>query len=139
MNTNEKMEGGCLCGAVRYSISCTPFAAEYCHCRMCQKSVGAVVVNWMDFRAEQLTWTSGKPSEYASSETVRRGFCAACGSSLSFRDTRHPEYMTLTIASLDDPDLVKPTYHIYADSQVKWLNIDDDCARYPQSRGKLPG
>jgi len=53
------------------------------------------------------------------------------GSTLSFRDTRHPEYMTLTIASLDDPDLVKPTHHIYTDSQVKWLAIDDDCTRFP--------
>jgi hypothetical protein len=72
MNIEEKMEGGCLCGAVRYSISGTPFAAEYCHCRMCQKSAGAVVVNWMDFHKEQVTWTIGKPSEHESSETVRR-------------------------------------------------------------------
>jgi hypothetical protein len=126
------MEGGCLCGAVRYSISGAPFAAEYCHCRMCQKSAGAVVVNWMDFHNEQLTWTNGRPSEYESSETIRRGFCVKCGSSLSFRDSRHPEYITLTIASLDDPDLVKPTYHIYVESQVKWLCIDDDGEKFPQ-------
>jgi hypothetical protein len=99
---------------------------------MCQKSAGAVFVNWMDFRAEQVTWTSAKPSEFESSETVRRGFCAECGSTLSFRDTRYPEYMTLTIATLDDPNLVKPTRHIYTDSQVKWLTIDDDCIRFPK-------
>ncbi len=136
MNIETSMEGGCLCGSVRYSVSGSPFAAEYCHCRMCQKSAGAVVVNWMDFRIEQLTWTTGKPTEYESSDSVRRGFCVECGSTLSFRDTRHPEYRSLTIASLDDPDLVKPTCHIYVDSQVKWLCIDDNCRRFPGERVK---
>ena len=129
MNVEAKMEGGCLCGAIRYSVSGPPFAAEYCHCRMCQKSAGAVVVNWMDYRAEQVTWTAGSPAEYESSDSVRRGFCANCGSTLSFRDTGYPEYMTLSIASLDDPNLVEPSSHIYTESQVKWLNIDDDCKR----------
>ena len=130
MDANK--EGGCLCGAVRYSVSGPPFAAEYCHCRMCQKSAGAMVVCWMDFLVEQLTWVLGGPTEFKSSESVRRGFCAECGSTLSFRDTRHPEYFTLAIASLDDPNRVKPTYHIYTESQVKWLNIEDDCKRFRQ-------
>lgn len=129
MNIEAKMEGGCLCGAIRYSVSGPPFAAEYCHCRMCQKSAGAVVVNWMDYREEQVTWTAGRPAEYESSDSVRRGFCASCGSTLSFRDTGYPEYMTLSIASLDDPNLVEPSSHIYTESQVGWLNINDNCKR----------
>jgi len=128
--STKNLEGGCLCGSIRYRVSATPFAAEYCHCSMCQKSSGAPVVSWMDFQTEQLSWTKGKPLEYKSSENVRRGFCAACGSSLSFRDLGHPEYITLAIASLDDPDLVKPTYHIYTASQLKWLKIDDACKRF---------
>jgi hypothetical protein len=139
MNIGTKMEGGCLCGAVRYSVSGAPFAAEYCHCRMCQKSAGAVVVNWMDYRVEQMTWTNGKPVEYESSKSVRRGFCVNCGSTLSFRDTGHPEYMALSIATLDDPNLVEPSSHIYTESQVKWLNIDDDCKRSPKGPVKSSG
>lgn len=100
---------------------------------MCQKNAGAVVVSWMDFRTEQLTWTSGQATEYESSANARRGFCAQCGSLLSFCDSRHPDYFTLTIASLDDPNLVQPTYHIYTDSQVSWLTIEDDCKRFVQS------
>ena len=136
---SEIMDGGCLCGQVRYSVSGAPFAAEYCHCRMCQKSSGSVTVSWMDFRVEQLTWTLKPPAEYRSSEYVRRGFCPDCGSTMSFRDTRHPNYITLAIASLDDPNLVKPTYHIYTESQVEWLNIDDNCNRFRQGPVKSEG
>lgn len=136
MAITTKMEGGCLCGAIRYYISGSPFCTEYCHCRMCQKSAGSVTVSWMDLRVEQLTWVSSNPSEYKSSENIRRGFCAKCGSSLSFRSTQEPEYISLTIPSLDDPNLVKPTQHIYTDSQVKWLTIDDDCKRFPEGADK---
>jgi len=137
INMNIKnMEGGCLCGAVRYCVSSSPFAAEYCHCSICQKNSGAPVVSWMDFHTNELTWTKGKPTKYKSSEYVTRGFCKECGSSFSFYDTRHPEYITLTIASLDNPNLVKPIYHIYTDSQLKWLTIDDDLKRFPKGPEK---
>jgi len=136
MGSDVQIDGGCLCGAVRYEVSAPPFAAEYCHCRMCQKSAGAPVVCWMDFCVEQVTWNAARPLEYESSENVRRGFCLECGSTLSFRDTRHPQYLSLTIISLDNPDLVKPAYHIFTDSRVNWLTIDDDCKRFPKSRPK---
>ncbi len=122
--------GGCLCGAIRYRLSALPFAAEYCHCRMCQRSAGAAFGNWMDLKQDQVTWTSGTPLEYASSANVRRGFCANCGSTLSFRDERHPEYLTLATTSLDEPNAVPPKRHIYTESQLAWLQIDDDCERY---------
>lgn len=129
------LTGGCLCGAIRYQIEAMPFDADHCHCRVCQKSTGAVVGSWMDFKLEQITWLKGTPHEYASSEFVRRGFCQVCGSSLSYRDTRHGDYYTLAIASLDDPNQVSVNYHIHTDSQLSWLKIEDDCPRYGQNRG----
>lgn len=128
------MIGGCHCGAIRYEVSAPPFAADFCHCRDCQKITGAPLGAWMDFRAGQVRWLKGSPTEYASSENIRRGFCSECGSTLTYRSTEHPEYLTLSIASLDDPDSVKPTYHIHTDSQVKWLSIQDDCKKYPKSQ-----
>ena len=129
-----EIEGGCLCGALRYRVDAMPFDADHCHCRMCQKSAGAVVASWMDFLIEQITWLSGKPTEYASSDTTRRGFCSACGSSISFRDTGYPKYYTLAIASLDDPNLVSVNYHIHTASQLEWLCIKDDLPKYRGSR-----
>src|SRR6185369_8425113 len=42
-----KIEGGCLCGKVRYSADAEPAFVGLCHCRNCQKGTGtafAVVV-----------------------------------------------------------------------------------------------
>ena len=130
------MDGGCLCGAIRYCISGTPLSAEYCHCRMCQKVAGAAFANWLDLRVEQLQWLAENPVEYQSSEHIRRGFCGTCGSTLSFRSTEHPKYIGTTIASLDNPNLVEPSLHIYVESQVAWLSLNDSCDRYTRERKK---
>lgn len=131
--SDEVLQGGCFCGHVRYVTSALPFNVEYCHCRMCQRTAGAVVVNWMDFRREQVTWTGSEQAWYASSEHVLRGFCPVCGCSMSFKDDRHTGYITLTLASLDDPDAIEPTKHIYTESQCRWLNIVDDCERFERA------
>ena len=136
MNDQQTMQGGCLCGAVRYRVTGTPFAAEYCHCRMCQRFSGAAAANWMDFNSEQVEWVSGRPKEYESSEFVRRGFCERCGAALTFRDTRYPQYATLTIASLDEPNRVPPTRHLFTESQLDWFRPDDDRPRHPHGPGE---
>ena len=130
----RRMKGGCHCGAIRYEVSAAPFDADYCHCRDCQKITGAPVGAWMDFQKEQVLWLDTEPAEYKSSEHIRRGFCPQCGSTLSYRSARYPDYFTLSIASLDEPDRVKPNYHIHTDSQLNWLSIVDDCARYRKER-----
>src|ERR1700720_1833670 len=36
-----EINGGCLCGAVRYTADGDPTNATVCHCRDCQKAAGA--------------------------------------------------------------------------------------------------
>ncbi len=135
MQDHIELTGGCLCGDIRYTTIAMPFAADYCHCKMCQRSTGSIAGIWMDFLAEQVVWQSRQQlQEFASSEFARRGFCSRCGSTLSYRDERHSNYLSLAVASLDDADKVQPTYHIFTDSQLAWLRIDDDCRRHPQTQ-----
>ncbi len=126
--------GGCLCGKLRYQVSDLPFAADYCHCVHCQKISGAPVMAWMDFKNDQVTWLEGQLTEYASSAEVRRGFCGGCGSTLSFRHLAHPGYITLAIVSLDEPDRIAPTYHIYTDHQRRWCHIQDHLPRFEREQ-----
>lgn len=130
----EMLAGACHCGRLRYQTSGRPFAADYCHCKQCTRGAGAFAVCWMDFKAEQVQWEAAEPKEFTSSEKIRRGFCEHCGSSLSYRHLDHPGYYSLSIATLDDPEAVQPSYHIHTDSQVSWLRIDDDCKRYPRGQ-----
>ena len=103
------LEGGCLCGAVRYRIGAEPDHAGYCHCRMCQRAAGAPVVAWLTVARAAFAWTRGEPAVYRSSAKAERLFCGACGTQLVFREIAEPEQLDVTLASLDDPAAVRPS------------------------------
>nr|WP_254203137.1 hypothetical protein [Aeromonas sp. FDAARGOS 1416] len=48
--------------------------------------------------------------------------------------TQYPDYLTLAITALDNPDAVAPTYHIHTESQLPWLPIQDEHPRYPKGK-----
>lgn len=129
------MQGGCHCQKIRYQLAENPFDGDYCYCRDCQKATGMPVTAWMDVKLAQLNWLTETPTEYASSAFILRGFCNQCGCSISYRSSKHPDYISLSIASLDDPNLVAPNYHIYTASKPSWLTLNDDKPKYPKARG----
>jgi hypothetical protein len=126
------LEGGCLCGAVRYRISAAPHHASFCHCRMCQRSGGAPVVAWLTGPSDAFAWINGEPAVYRSSLKAERLFCGACGTQLVFREPAEPDHLDVTLASLDDPEAVRPMYHIWTSSRIGWFEIADDLPRYPE-------
>ena len=126
------LQGGCLCGAVRYRISAHPRSADYCHCRMCRRAAGAPVVARLTVANAAFAWTNGTPAVYRSSAEAERLFCPDCGTQLALRD--EPDYLDVTLASLDDPAAVRPSYHIWTASRIGWFDTVDDLPRYPGNR-----
>lgn len=127
-------EGGCFCGAVRYRVEGPPSDAGWCHCRMCQRTVGAPVVPWGTWPADRFAWLRGEPRTFASSPKGERTFCATCGTSLTFVDPSEPGSVDVTLASLDDPAAFPPEHHIWTMSRVPWLELADDLPRHEGSR-----
>ena len=126
------LEGGCLCGKVRYRIDGAPRDPGYCHCRMCQRASGAPVVAWLTAARKDFAWTAGEPKVYASSPGAERLFCPICGSQLVFRAQAEPETLDVTLATLDDPPAIAPDHHSWTASRIAWFEIKDDLPRYPE-------
>ena len=80
-------QGGCQCGAVRHRTVGDPLMAAFCHCSMCRHANAAPVVAWAMFQESQVAFVKGALTTYRSSSEGRRGFCAACGSQLTFSAT----------------------------------------------------
>ena len=127
------LQGGCLCGAVRYRVEGPPLLSEYCHCGKCRRAGGAPVVVWADLPREKFVLLRGEPAQYASSPGVKRGFCAQCGSSLTFQNGENPPFLSVTVGTLDDPGKVAPMEHIFSADRLPWLEIGDDLPRHPGS------
>ena len=114
------LTGGCQCGAVRYALYAAPTSADICHCRMCQKAMGNLFVAAASVPLADFAWTRGAPATWQSSAIAERGFCAQCGTPLSFRYLAG-ERISVTIGSLDQPALVRPTTQIGIESRVPWF------------------
>lgn len=131
MGQSERaITGGCQCGAVRYAIRVPALEkVHYCHCRMCQRATGNLFAALAGAPKDRVEWTGElAPSFYASSSIARRGFCARCGTPLSFAyDSAARIYVT--IGSLDEPAAVRPEIHYGVESQLPWLHIDDALPR----------
>jgi hypothetical protein len=111
--------GGCQCGAVRYQLLATPEHASICHCRMCQKASGQPFMALARVRENDLRWTRGRPSVFASSNIVERGFCSTCGTPLTYRRVQSGN-VSVTIGSLDDPEATRPTQQFGIESELSW-------------------
>ena len=123
-------EGGCQCGAVRYVLSGEPLMAAVCPCTMCRRAHAAPVVAWAMYDASQVRFRQGEPRQHASSPEAKRGFCAACGTQLSFTATFLPGLVDISIGSLDDPESVKPSLHYWHSKHLSWAEFADALPRH---------
>jgi hypothetical protein len=118
--TPAGLTGGCQCGAIRYRLDGAPIYASICHCRMCQKAGAAPFMAFAAIPFEKFGVTKGDIATFASSDIAERGFCAACGTPLTYR-ALNGGTISVTILSLDDPDAVAPDSQLGVESQVRWL------------------
>jgi hypothetical protein len=112
--------GGCQCGAVRYQLTAAPTGSAICHCRMCQKAGGAPFMAFTGVKLANLVFTRGEPARYASSDLAERGFCAACGTPLTYH-MKGRNRVSVTIASLDDPAAFPPLDQLGVEARIPWV------------------
>jgi hypothetical protein len=129
--SSEQHDGGCLCGAVRYSLHSNPTYAGHCHCRSCQRAIGAGFVTWVGVKPENFHLVRGEVKYCETSPGVQRGFCGRCGSSLTYGGDDWTD-IGITAASLDDPGIANPESNVYLDHKQLWVKIDDSLRKYDQ-------
>lgn len=114
---STRLTGGCQCGAVRFA--CERLGrASICHCRMCQKAFGNLFAPLVT--AHDLVWTRGAPTWFQSSARVRRGFCAACGTPLTYQYAGSP--VDVAICALDTPDAALPVIQVGTEGKRPWCD-----------------
>jgi hypothetical protein len=124
-------DGGCLCGAIRYRVFGKPASSLLCHCRSCRLASGAPAVAWVTFAAGDVELLQGTPATHRSSPPVVRGFCARCGTPMSYRHRDHPDQVDLTAATLDHPELFPPEREVWLEHHIGWTAVN---AALPQHR-----
>ncbi|BDG84387.1 MULTISPECIES: GFA family protein [Citrobacter] len=130
------VEGGCLCGAVRYRMKTPPRSVVVCHCTHCQKASGSafsvnLLVEKSDYEQQGVTacftdtGDSGLPSH--------RHFCRECGSPVVTEATNMPGMLLIKAGTLDNPGEFSPQAEIYTRYAVKWHAPIAGCVRFVQA------
>ena len=129
-----KLNGGCSCGKVRYQVESNLTSRCFCHCHSCRRASGAPYVAWGTSKAEDFGIVQGELAYYASSPNVRRGFCKACGTSLTYARQDEPSSLDIALATLDVPNALRPEFHIWLADKLEWVVIDDGLPCYTEWR-----
>ena len=128
------LEGGCLCGGVRFRITGKLGPAAICHCRMCQRASGSAFASNAPVRTRYFELASGAElvREYESSPGKLRAFCGRCGSPLYSRRDDEPEIRRIRLGTLDGDPGRRPLAHFWVGSRAPWHAIDDDLPQYAE-------
>jgi len=116
---DETHSGGCQCGAVRFRIKGRLGDASICHCRMCQKAFGGFYAPLVSVRDAKLSWTRGQPTKFRSSNFVERGFCANCGTPLTYEA---PDGIAVAIGAFDRPQEIAPKMQWGIEGKLPYVN-----------------
>ncbi|WP_127104079.1 GFA family protein [Pararhodobacter zhoushanensis] len=117
------IEGGCYCGALRYSIEGEMPRGGLCFCRACQHASGGGPNAFGLVAPERFVWTRGQPAVFThpdKADAVTRAFCLACGTQVS---TQRPgqRAVIVKIGTLDRAqDWSGPGFAIYTAQKAPW-------------------
>ncbi|WP_370206659.1 GFA family protein [Pararhodobacter marinus] len=122
------LQGGCACGAVRYTLKSAPVALFACHCTLCQRQSGSAFGQSLRVRRADLdiqgeTVTLRRETERGTrSESV---FCPGCGGRL-YNMRPGTDYCHLRGGTLDDTSWLRPAAHIWTRHAQPWFTPPAD-------------
>lgn len=126
-----KIEGGCLCGAIRYTSEAEPVLTGICHCTDCRKQSGTAFSINLGVPKDELQIT-GTLKQFDTMGTDRgapahRHFCGDCGSPIISVLGDAPDMAFIKAGTLDDPTWIEPELELWEESRLPWVDrIESD-------------
>jgi len=128
-----KLQGGCYCGAVRFSVDGDPLLQAQCHCR--EYIMGGGPNFTILFAAEAFRYTGGKIQSFTRSDLdqpATREFCGKCGTHLVTRPANGLR-AAVKVGCLDDPSVFNPSVAVFAIDNQPFHPIPEGLRQYEQA------
>lgn len=129
------MEGGCVCGSVRYRLEGAPMVTHCCHCSWCQRETGSAFVINAVIERDRVTVLAGEPELVMTpSESGRGQEIARCPSCRVAVWSHYPnagrKAAFVRVGTLDAPAEVAPDVHIFTRSKLPWVRLPEGAMAY---------
>lgn len=120
---HQTVEGGCLCGRVRFRVR-GPFQMFHlCHCSQCRKATGSAHASNIFTAPGNIDWLSGKELirhfQLRGEQSFTKCFCGNCGSALPYLN-RSGKYLVIPAGTLDDDPGIRPQDNIFWRDRAAW-------------------
>lgn len=137
-HADRPLEGGCACGAVRYRLEEPPYDTGWCHCSVCRHVSGSGGLLFTTVHRDRYRIVQGDEAvgSFASTSFGTRTFCRLCGSPLTIHVRHRPDEIHITAGTLDDPEEVAPSFHVYAAEAPSWMPMMAFLPRHKALRPK---
>ncbi len=130
MSDPATLKGGCLCGAVEYSVADAFAYALNCHCSQCRRTTGSAFKPIAGIRREHFQCAADQGALLIYGEADGHdAHCAKCGS-LLYSVVRDGAYVHVPLGTLIDEPSIRPTMHIFVGSKATWYEINDDLPQF---------
>ncbi|MBX6320308.1 MAG: GFA family protein [Rhodospirillaceae bacterium] len=129
--------GGCLCGAVRYTVRGPLRDVVNCHCGQCRRFHGHIGAYTESATRDVAIDGEASLRWFRSSPGARRGFCQVCGSSL-FWQRLGGDRLSIAAGTLDAPTGLRTVRHIFTASAGDYYRIEDSLEKLPGSQPPGP-
>ena len=133
----ESLEGGCLCGAIRYTLRGPTLFVSQCACKDCQKATGTGHTTIVGIHRSQLELSAPLATYTNTGDTggsVTRHFCGTCAGRLFTSGDLPGEFIMVQAGSLDNPGAVSPENVIYMKDAVAWDFFDPALPKFEAMR-----
>jgi hypothetical protein len=130
---SASIEGGCLCGGVRYRLGAAPVRLCDCHCLDCRRASAAPFVTWGTAPRDDIEILSGELRKVQHAGRLR-SFAACCGTPLFFQEDAKSESIDVTIASLDHPESYAPEATVWTEDRLPWTILNPARPSFRQGR-----
>ena len=129
----ENITGGCLCGAVRYTITKPPIVTRACWCKICQTlAAGNATINLAV--PENAIAVTGRLKDFPGTADdgnhMHRTFCPICGTHLFSEAEERPNIVVVRAGTLDDTEQVNIEGLIWTASAPSWACLDPDVPHF---------
>ena len=126
--SNKQAVGGCLCGAVRFTIQLPPDRLVHCHCSRCRKATGGTHATNIFLRPEAFQWNLGQEQvarwDLAEAQSFALAHCIICGCQMPHA-TRSGEFIVVPAGSIESEIPGLSREDIYIEDAPGWSCLEN--------------
>lgn len=138
------LQGGCLCGKVRFKANGPPLRTLACHCTFCQKLTGSSFYAESLYERDAVEFNEGELTQFehrsdGSGKKVYVHFCPTCGTTVGLTFERWPDIRAISRGCYDDPNGVEIASNIWTRSAQTGVALPSGIDCFEMARATLDG